>query len=418
MTRRACRFAARGGRGHHAEMTTQDDAVFTFDTLLTPEFTRTPQPYFRQMRATNPVMRTPSMFGDPGSTVFVGRGDDVEMVLRDPARFSSKFAQNSGLGFPLIPITIDPPDHHRYRRLLDPLFGPKQMARLEASIAARADALVDTFAGRGECDAAEEFAVPLPCGVFLDLMGLPSAELDTFVRWKDAILRGADGSLAGDDPVRLAAQAESTARFGQLIEERRAAPRDDLLSVLVGAEIDGVPITQEELLGICHIMLIAGLDTVTDSLTCFFAYLAEHPEQRRRIVDDPTIIPAAVEELLRYESPVPFIVRVATCDTEVRGITVGRGDHVVCLLGSADTDEQLVADADTVDFDREGNRHFAFGVGIHRCLGSHLARLELRIALDRWHRRIPHYRIPEGVDLAFTPILRQVEHLPLEFAPV
>ncbi|MFN8028039.1 MAG: cytochrome P450 [Acidimicrobiia bacterium] len=398
-------------------MATTDDAVFTFDTLLTPEFTRTPQPYFRQMRATNPVMRTPSMFGDAGSTVFVGRGDDVETVLRDPQRFSSKFTENSTLGFPLIPITVDPPDHHRYRRLLDPLFGPKQMARLEGAITERANALIDAFAARGECDVAEEFAVPLPCGVFLDLMGLPSAELDTFVRWKDGILRGGDGSLSPDDPVRVAAQLESTARFEQLIEERRAEPQDDLLSVLVDAEIEGTPITQEELLGICHIMLIAGLDTVTDSLTCFFAYLAEHPEQRQRIVDDPSVIPAAVEELLRYESPVPFIVRVATGDTEVRGVPVAKGDHVVCLLGSADTDEQIVPGADTVDFDREGNRHFAFGVGIHRCLGSHLARLELRIALAEWHRRIPHYRVPDGVELAFTPILRQVEHLPLEFSP-
>ena len=396
---------------------TTDQAAFEFDTLLTPEFSRAPQPYFRQLRATNPVMRTPSMFGDPGSTVFVGRGDDVEMVLRDPARFSSHFAQASKLGFPLIPITVDPPDHHRYRRLLDPLFGPRQMARLEGAITDRANALIDRFAARGTCDVAEEFAVPLPCGVFLDLMGLPAEELDTFVRWKDAILRGTDGSLAGDDPVRLAAQQESTVRFEQLIEERRSDPRDDLLSVLVDAQIDGVAISREELLGICHIMLIAGLDTVTDSLTCFFAHLAEHPEHRQRIVDDPAVIPAAVEELLRYESPVPFIVRVATCDTEVRGVPVAEGDHVVCLLGSADTDDEIIPGAGSVDFDREGNRHFAFGVGIHRCLGSHLARLELRIALAEWHRRIPEYRVPAGVELEFAPILRQVEHLPLEFAP-
>lgn len=398
-------------------MATQDQAVFEFDTLLTPEFTRAPQPFFRQLRTTNPVMRTPSMFGDPGSTIFVGRGDDVEMVLRDPQRFSSRFAQNSRLGFPLIPITVDPPDHHRYRRLLDPRFGPKQMGRLEGAITARANALIDAFAARGECDVAADFAVPLPCGVFLDLMGLPSAELDTFVRWKDAILRGANGSLSGDDPVRLAAQRDATVRFEQLIEERRVEPRDDLLSVLVDAEIEGAPITREELLGICHIMLIAGLDTVTDSLTCFFAYLAQHPEQRRRIVDDPAMIAAAVEELLRYESPVPFIVRVATCDTEVRGVPIASGDHVVCLLGSADTDDDLIPGADTVDFDRAGNRHFAFGVGIHRCLGSHLARLELRIALAEWHRRIPEYHVPDGMELEFTPILRQVEHLPLQFAP-
>jgi cytochrome P450 len=392
-----------------------DEATFEFDSLLRPEFSRAPQPYFRQMRATFPVLRTPSMFGGEGSTVFVAQSADIEQVLRDPERFSSRFVSESALGYPLIPINIDPPDHHRYRRLLDPMFAPLQMARLEDDITRRANALIAGFTERGECDLAQEFALPLPCGVFLDLMGLPPDELDTFVRWKDAILRGSGGSMSGDDPVRQQAQAESTERFERLIEERGAAPRDDLLSLLLTSEVDGRPLTRSELLGICHLMLVAGLDTVTDSLTCFYAFLAEHPEHRRRLVEDPGVIPAAVEELLRNESPVPFVVRVATQDLELRGIPIAAGDHVVLLIGSYNTDERTHDRAGEVDFDRAAIRHFAFGGGIHRCLGSHLARLELRIALTEWHRNIPDYRVPDGVELEFTPVLRQVEHLPLVF---
>jgi cytochrome P450 len=394
-------------------MSATDEATFEFDSLLSAEFARAPQPYFHQIRSTNPVMKTPSMFGDPGSTVFVARSDDIETVLRDPERFSSKFASQSSLGYPLVPINIDPPDHHRYRRLLDPLFGPKQMARLEPAITERANQLIDAFATRGSCDLAAEFAVPLPCGVFLDLMGLPAEELATFVQWKDAILRGSDGSLSGDDPVRVDAMSAATVRFEQLIEERRAQPRDDLLSVLLASVVEGQPLTRDELLGICHLMLVAGLDTVTDSLTCFYAFLAQHPEHRQRLVVDPAVIPAAVEELLRFESPVPFVVRVAVHDTEVRGIPIAAGDHVVLLIGSYNTDEHTHERAVVVDFDRRAIRHFAFGGGIHRCLGSHLARLELRIALAEWHRRIPDYEIAPGETPRVSHGIREFLYLPL-----
>ncbi len=390
-----------------------EQPVFEFDSLLQPEFAKAPHAYYRQMRDTNPVMRLPDMYGTERSNVFVAKHIDIEYVLQNPALFSSDFLPPEVAPFPMIPENVDPPEHRKYRRLLDPLFGPKPMKQLEPDITRRANELIDRFIERGECDFAQEFAVPLPCGVFLDLMGLPSDELDFFLQLKHDFLHGQEVS----NEFLLDAKERANERFRRLIAERRRDPRHDLLTHLVNAQIESQPLTEEELLGICHLMVVAGLDTVTDSLTCFFAWLAGHPAQRRRVAEDPAIIPAAIEELLRFESPVPFVPRIVTEDLELSGCPLNAGNQIVCLLGSANTDERVHAAADVVDFDREVNRHFGFGGGIHRCLGSHLARIELRIALGEWHRRIPEYRIPDGVDLEYTPLLRQVEHLPLLFVP-
>jgi cytochrome P450 len=393
---------------------TPAEPVFQFDSLLRPEFAKSPQPYYRQMRDTNPVLRAGDMYGTTRETVFVARHGDIDHVLRSPELFSSDFVPAELGSLRLIPENIDPPDHLRYRRLLDPYFGPKRMNRLEPEIVKRANALIDQFIERGECDYAAEYAVPLPCGVFLDLMGLPSDELDFFLRLKEDMLRG---QVLGNDGLRRAKQ-DATERFDRLIAERRRHPEDDLLTYLVNADIDGVALTDDELQGICHLMIVAGLDTVTDSLTCFYAQLGQHPDHRRRLVEDPAVIPAAVEELLRFESPVPFVPRVATQDGELGGCPINAGDQIVLLLGSANTDERAHDDADRLDFDRTVNRHLGFGGGIHRCLGSHLARIELRVSLQEWHRRIPEYHVPTGVELEFAPMLRQVQHLPLVFDPV
>ncbi len=161
-----------------------EQPVFEFDSLLQPEFARAPQPYYRQMRDTNPVMRLPDMYGSERSNVFVAKHSDIEYVLNNPALFSSDFLPPEVAPFPMIPENIDPPEHRKYRRLLDPLFGPKPVKRLEPDITRRANGLIDGFIERGECDFAQEFAVPLPCGVFLDLMGLPSDELDFFLAFE------------------------------------------------------------------------------------------------------------------------------------------------------------------------------------------------------------------------------------------
>ena len=189
-----------------------------------------------------------------------------------------------------------------------------------------------------------------------------------------------------------------------------------LLLDLLEAEIQGERLSRDEITDICYLFIIAGLDTVTDSLCCFYTHLATHPEDRQMIVDDPTLIPNAVEELLRWETPVSAVARTATEDTEFNGCPVHKGDSILVMIGAANTDPDGLPDADRVDFRRTSNRHFAFGGGIHRCLGSHLARLELRVVLREWHRRIPHYTVAEGAKPLWTPMLRACHELPLVFA--
>jgi cytochrome P450 len=255
--------------------------------------------------------------------------------------------------------------------------------------------------------------------VFLRLMGLPVEDLDHFVRIKEGIIRGGgELDLEKQRQARTAAAADCYAYFTASLDERVKSRRDDMLSHFLDVEVEGERLSREEILDICFLFLIAGLDTVTDSLGCFHYRLAHNPELRQFIVDNPDKVPAAVEELLRYETPVPGVARVATRDTELGGCPVKAGDSVMLSLGSANTDEAFMTGAGSIELERGANRHLAFGGGIHRCLGSHLARQELRIAVREWHRRIPAYHIPEGATVQWAPLLRQVEHLPLVFDEV
>jgi cytochrome P450 len=199
----------------------------------------------------------------------------------------------------------------------------------------------------------------------------------------------------------------------EAIDERRRERSDDFLSLFLDAEVDGHRLTDDDVLDIGYLFFLAGLDTVTASLDCIMSYLAQHADHRRRLVDDPSLIQHAIEELLRWETPVQGVVRIATADTEIGGCPVAKGQVVSVMLGSANTDEQAWDDVDTVDFERAGNRHIAFGAGAHRCLGSHLARMELRVALDEWHKAIPEYRLRDGVELLYSQGVRAVENLEL-----
>jgi cytochrome P450 len=393
-----------------------------FDLLLDPAFSANPQPIYRELRDRCPVARQDvGLFGD-GAMVMLYRHDDVVAALRNPEKFSSNFGTGmAGLGNdrPLIPLQIDPPHHKKYRVLLDPLFAPQKMDALEGPVTELVNDLIGGFIDRGECEFNNDFAVPLPCIVFLRLLGLPVEDLDLFLRLKDDIIRGGgELDLEKQGEVRAAAGREFYEYFGAVLDDRERSRQDDMLSRFLDAEVDGERLTREEILDIGFLFLIAGLDTVTDSLTCFFHTLANRPDLRERLVDEPAIIPAAVEELLRWETPVPGVARVATGDIEIGGCPVRAGDSVMLSLGSANTDDAAFDRADEIDFDRAENRHWAFGGGIHRCLGSHLARRELRVALREWHRRIPSYHIPEGATLQWAPMLRQVEHLPLVFDEV
>ena len=373
---------------------------------------RSPQPRYQKMVAEDVL--EPAQ----GFVVAASRAA-VDEVLRDPETFSSEGFLDLGNTRPLIPLSVDPPRHVKYRKILDPLFAPKQMDAAEADITARVNHFIDAFADRGRCNFTDEFATPFPSSVFLGLMGLPWDELDTFLRLKDGILRprGEDGNILIDPQERVAVARgtgeEIYSYFDHILDQRAAHPEDDILTRFLNTEIDGERLTREEILDICFLFLIAGLDTVTDSLTCFYAFLAQHPEHRRAIVEDPSLIPNAVEELLRWESPVPGVPRMATHDGELCGHAVKQGSLVNVSVGSANVDPAEFPDAFDVRFDRDVNRHLAFGGGVHRCLGSHLARRELRVTLREWHKRIPDYELEPGIELVYMPGLRSVENLHL-----
>jgi cytochrome P450 len=350
---------------------------------------------------------------------------NTQFVLRHHEMFSSRVDLNLGNVRPLIPLNVDPPMHSKYRKLLDPLFAPKRMDEQEDDITRRVNGFIDRFIDRGECNFSEEFAEPFPSSVFLGLMGLPEAELAMFLRMRDGILHPEkqDPMALFDAAVRSAIM-QATGKeiyeyFGGLIAERRREPTTDIISRFLAADIEGETLSDEDILDICFLFLIAGLDTVSDSLTCFYAFLARNPEHRQAIVDDPSIIPSAVEELLRWESPVPSgVPRLATEDVELpSGHRIDAGTAVMISYGAANVDPGTFPDPFEVQLDRETNPHIAFGAGVHRCLGSHLARRELRITLREWHRRIPDYRIKPGHEqLEYATGLRHVKNLVLTWS--
>ena len=380
--------------------------------FLSPAASANPQPFWQRLREAGPVV--PGVFG----SVHVAGRREVEFALQNPQVFSSAMdAVDLGQKRPLIPLQVDPPDHVKYRRLLDPIFAPREMARMEGDITKLVNDLIDSFIDKGECEFGTEFAIPLPSAVFLKMMGMPISDLDMFLEMKDGILRPQGSTLEEIRDYQRESAARIDSYFAGALEEREAERRDDLLSRFLDAEVAGEKLTEDEILGMCFLLLLAGLDTVTDTLECDFAYLARHDDARHAIVADPGLIPSAVEELLRWETPVTSLGRVAAVDTELGGCPISKGTRVGVSLGSANTDDSVVAGAGEVDLARNPNRHLAFGGVVHRCLGSHLARMELRVALREWHRRIPEYHIPPGTDLVYQIGLRQIEHLPLVFTP-
>jgi cytochrome P450 len=278
------------------------------------------------------------------------------------------------------------------------------------------DEVVDAFIDRGECDFHEDFATPLPSTFFIALMGLPQSDLPRFLKWRDDTIRPRAKTEEEAHAIREATGRDITEYFETALAERRETPDDGrLLSMLVRAEVEGRPLSHAELLGTCHLLMLGGLDTVTATLDCMITYLATHPERRQMLVDDPELIPAAVEELLRHQTPVMMVPRKLVQDVEIGGVQCKAGDTATLLIGAGNVDAGEFDDADDVRFDRGRNRHVAFGGGPHRCLGSHLARLELRVALEQFHTRVPEYAIVDGADINFSPGIRQAETLPLTF---
>lgn len=379
---------------------------------LDPEALAHPQPQLKLLRDAGPAVD----LGEEAGMVLVGRDAEVRHVLQHPDVFSSGFdAVAIGQVRPLIPLQIDPPEHRNYRKLLDPIFAPRQVARLEDQTRRLVQDLVGAVAGTGRCNFHEAVAEPLPTTVFLQLLGLPVSRAKEFIALKDGIIRP---PVASEEERRA-----HTARVGQRIyavlqeavDQRREQRADDIISLFLDAEVDGQRLTNDDILDIGYLFFLAGLDTVTASLDCMLSFLAQHPDHRRQLVDDPSLIPHAVEEMLRWETPVQGVVRITTRDTDIGGCPLRQGRVVTAMLASANTDQRAWPDVDTVDFHRQENRHIAFGGGAHRCLGSHLARMELRVTLEEWHRAVPDYRIADGTLPLYARGLRAIDNLELEW---
>lgn len=354
-----------------------------------------------------------------GHWVFT-RYEDIHEIVRNQEVFSSESVNippTIGQDGPLIPLEIDPPDHNIYRSLLTPLFSPKRMAAMETEVRRIVTELIDDIEGKDRIDFIEAFAKPLPTKVFLAMMGWPLEDAERFHHWTDTIVMGKPGASEEEaTAVRMEAAMEVYAYFAEMLDERMENPdaaADDVTAVLVNGKFGDRDLTQFEMLNLLFLLMIGGLHTVQGQLAHSVIYFAEHPEQRKKLVEDPDLVPSAVEEMLRYESAVAP-ARVVKQDIEIGGVQLKAGDRVLIPLGAADRDPEQFSNPDDVDLSREPNPHLAFGGGRHRCLGSHLARIELRIAFEEIHRRFPDYKLdPADPPHRLLSQVKGVEKLPL-----
>jgi cytochrome P450 len=344
---------------------------------------------------------------------FLAGADAVEAAAKNPAVFSSHGAFGVvGSPIPMLPIAFDPPDHTRYRRMLDKFFSPRSMAERESDLREQVGELIDGLvAAGGTCDVMSALAVPFPSQVFLTLFGLPLEDRERLIGWKDAILHFAAVDRPEPTPEVVQLAAELYAYFSAYIEKRRGQTGSDLLSQLL-ADRDEGGMTDAEIIGLCFVFVLAGLDTVTAAVGFALNALAEDPTLRRRVVDDDFATSEFIEEVLRVDGPIPFVPRITTADVEIDGVTIPAGSTCWLVFGAASRDSRRYGDADIIGDKR--NNHFAFGRGPHRCLGSHLARLELRLVIEEWHKRIPEYSIAEAPEVLWPSTTLKLEHLAIK----
>ena len=315
-----------------------------------------------------------------------------------------------------IPLELNGAEHTKWRKLLDPVFAPRKIASLESRVRQRANELTDEFIEKGSVDAYVAWCDPLPSSIFLSIMGIPASEREHFVGFKNVIIP--ENSFFPPSPeAREAAFNDCEAWFAAEFDRREKSGDlgDDVIGWLMNTAVDGRPINRDELHGICNLLMIAGLDTVAASLSCLLANLARNPERRAFLISNPERWPQAIEELMRFESPVTQGFRHVVEDVELPSGTLRAGTNAVVWWAAANVDPGAFEDPLSIQLDRSPNPHICFASGWHRCLGSHLARMEIRVAMDVWHSRIPNYRIPEGVELSYSVNPRAPHHLPLEW---
>ena len=372
-----------------------------------------PQTYswFEEMRTQHPVFYNERMH-----LWQVFRYEDVSAVITDYNRFSSQAFGVTGSFLKDTLIEKDPPDHRKLRNLVNLAFTPRAVARLSDRITQITQELLDQVRLQGKMDIVSDFAFPLPAKVIAELLGVPSEDWNIFQRW--ARVDSADPNLTRQEAGR-SMQEEMSDYFSKLLEERRRAPREDLISALSTAEVDGERLSEYELVKFCTLLLAAGQETTKNLIANAIVCFTDYPDSMERLIREPALMPTAIEEVLRYLPPVWFLFRQTRADVELAGQHIPANQLVLAWTASANRDPAQFPDPDRFDIEREPNRHLAFGHGIHFCVGAPLARLEARIALPMMLEQLRNLQRVEGFPITVQMgIVFVIRSLPITFQPL
>jgi cholest-4-en-3-one 26-monooxygenase len=382
-----------------------------------------PHASFRRLRAEAPV----SWQERDGDTPFwaVTKYKDVFAASLDQKTFSSarrgaifrtwneeEYEAQKGML-----INQDPPEHTKYRRLVSLGFSGRMIRRLEHHVRAITNEIIEQVAGAGECDFVASVSAELPLRVIVELVGVPMADRHRVLQWSNQMLAYDDPEYQLDPDTPKIAAAELFMYANELAAERRAHPRDDLASDLMHAEVDGHGLSPEEFNSFFMLLLVAGNETTRNLVSGGLLALIEHPEERTRLQANPALLPTAVEEMLRWVTPVNLFQRTATRDVELRGQRIREGDKVVLFYASANRDEEIFPDAHRFDVGRTPNEHLAFGIGPHFCLGANLARLEITIMFEELLRRLPDVELAGPVERLRSNFINGIKRMPVRFTP-
>jgi cholest-4-en-3-one 26-monooxygenase len=382
-----------------------------------------PHEQFRWLREHAPVYRHER--DDDGPFWAITRHRDVWAVSLDQKTFSSartgaiprtwkedEYEAQKGLL-----INMDAPEHTRYRRLVSLLFAHKHVKKLEDSIRATAGELIEKVVADGECDFVAAISAELPLRVIIELLGIPQADRHKVLDWSNKMMGFDDPELGLDPMVGRIAASELFMYANELAEQRLAHPREDILSHLLSAEMDGDRLTLAQFNSFVLLLAVAGNETTRNLISGGMLTLMQHPAERARLLADPALLDPAVEEMLRWVTPVNQFRRTATRDTEIAGVSVREGDEVVVFYASANRDAGIFRDPDRFDVGRTPNDHLAFGIGPHFCLGANLARLEIRVMFEELLRRLPDMELAGPVERLRSNFINGIKRMPVRFTP-
>ncbi len=372
-----------------------------------------PFPWYDLMRKNRPVF-----YDERNGIWHVFRYTDVKKVLSDHSSFSSSEGRVESSSNPIGSsiISTDPPRHTRLRSLVSKAFTPKRVQEMAPRIREIAEELAQKIADNDECDLVEDYSGPLPVIVIAELLGIPPGDRKKFKKWSEALVSGTSEGMDDTSTEYFDPQTAMAGYFREVIEMKRKNPGNDLISSLLEAELDGEKLSEFDLLGFCVLLLVAGNETTTNLITNALLTLSGNPEEYGKILNDRTLIPAMIEEVLRFRSPVQSMFRTCIRDTELGGFTIHNGEPVLAWIGSANHDDEEFTESEKFIMERSPNRHIAFGEGVHFCLGAPLARLEAKIAMETLLEKAG--RVTVRKDAKLEPlggvIVFGVQHLPVK----